>query len=219
MPVDEMERVDDAGGSSRQAASAWARMVERIQAREPQALEELYAVFCKGIRYYLCRHLAAQDLDDRMHDSYLIVVQAIQAGVIRDPDRLMGFVKTVVRRQVAAHIEDAVQQRKGSADFELGHQLIDQQDTPEAAAIEAQRSEIMNRILNESQDRDREILTRFYLYHQDQEQICSEMGLTETQFRLLKSRAKSRVTELGRKQTTRTALQTLSVRKKAAGSH
>ena len=47
--------------------------------------------------------------------------------------------------------------------------------------------------------RDREILTRFYLQEQTQEQICSEMKLSETQFRLLKSRAKARFGELGKR--------------------
>jgi len=48
-------------------------------------------------------------------------------------------------------------------------------------------------------DHEREILRRFYLEEQTQEQICAEMGLTETQFRLLKSRAKARFGELGRR--------------------
>ena len=47
--------------------------------------------------------------------------------------------------------------------------------------------------------RDRDILTRFYLYEQSQETISREMKLTSTQFRLLKSRAKTRFAELGKK--------------------
>jgi len=44
--------------------------------------------------------------------------------------------------------------------------------------------------------RDREVLTRFYLREESPERIREEMGLTETQFNLLKSRAKARLTEL-----------------------
>jgi DNA-directed RNA polymerase specialized sigma24 family protein len=58
----------------------------------------------------------------------------------------------------------------------------------------------MLQVLRSISPRDREILTRFYLYEQTQEQICREMDLTETQFRLLKSRAKARFAELGRRQ-------------------
>ena len=55
-------------------------------------------------------------------------------------------------------------------------------------------------------ERDREILTRYYLHEQSQDRICAEMGLTETQFRLLKSRAKARLGELNRELTTRKRL-------------
>jgi len=57
----------------------------------------------------------------------------------------------------------------------------------------------MVQVLQEISPRDREILTRFYLHGQEQDEICQEMNLTETQFRLLKSRAKARFGELGRK--------------------
>ena len=50
--------------------------------------------------------------------------------------------------------------------------------------------------------RNRDILERFYLEEQRPEQICEEMDLTETQFRLLKSRAKSKFGEIGRRQLT-----------------
>jgi RNA polymerase sigma-70 factor, ECF subfamily len=43
---------------------------------------------------------------------------------------------------------------------------------------------------------------RFYLNEEPQEQICREMALTETQFRLLKSRAKARFGEIGKKKLT-----------------
>jgi hypothetical protein len=53
--------------------------------------------------------------------------------------------------------------------------------------------------------RDREVLTRFYLQEQTVSQIAEEMSITETQFRLIKSRAKARFSELGRKMLLRRA--------------
>lgn len=200
-------------------ATPWAALVARIQSGEQSAMEELYRTFSRGIRYYLCRHLGSQELEDRIHDAYVIVVQAILAGSLRDPDRLMGFVRTVVRRQVAAHIEEAIQARKEHAEVELGTQVADHRMSPEDAAIGAQKVELMAQFLRECPDRDREILTRFYLYNQSQEQICEAMGLSDTQFRLLKSRAKMRLSESTRRQMARNNLQNVFVRKKSAGSH
>ena len=86
--------------------------MERIHGGDESGMEELYRLFGRGIRYYLCRQLGHQELDDKVHDTFVIVVQAIRRGELREPDRLMGFVRTVVRRQVAAYIDDAVHSRR-----------------------------------------------------------------------------------------------------------
>ena len=83
------------GPASASEQVSWSGLVERIQRGEPEALEELYHVFSKGVRFVLCRHLGPQDLDDRLHDVFLIVTQSIRKGELREPERLMGFVRTV----------------------------------------------------------------------------------------------------------------------------
>jgi RNA polymerase sigma factor (sigma-70 family) len=162
-------------------------------------MEELYRVFGRGVRFYLFRNLGAQELEDKMHDTFLIVVQAIRRGELREPDRLMGFIRTVVRRQVAAHIDHLVHVRRDTTAIETTTVVADRSSTPEDDAIGKQRSDLMLRILKSMKPKDREILTRFYLHEQSQEQICREMSLTETQYRLLKSRAKARFGELGKR--------------------
>jgi len=99
--------------------SRWSTLVQLVQSGDQKGLEELYALFSKGIRFFLCRHLGPQELEDKVHDTFLIVVDAIQKGELREPDRLMGFVRTIVRRQVAAYIDAAVQTRREQADLLL----------------------------------------------------------------------------------------------------
>ena len=176
----------------------WSGLVEQIRNGDPSALEQMYHIFSTGIRFYLCRQLGPQDLDDRLHDVFLIIVQSIQKGELREPERLMGYVRTIVRRQVAAQIDDNVKARRNQADLEFGMSLSDQHPNPERSAIEHQNAELAMRILNSLPKRDREVLARFYLEEQPPDRICREMGLTETQFRLVKSRAKARFGELGR---------------------
>lgn len=210
-----------AGGGRRQppAAANWTQLVARIRAGEPGGMEELYRLFSRGIRFYLCRQLGPQELDDKVHDTFLIVVQAIRRGELREPERLMGFVRTVVRRQVAAHIEHAVHTRRDFQDLESGAGVTDSRASPEESLISRQRAEIMENVLRSVSKRDREILTRFYLLEQTQEQICTEMDLTETQFRLLKSRAKARFGELGKRKLVRRPLSRLFMRKTAGSPH
>ena len=181
------------------SSERWIGLVDRIRNNDARGMEELYQVFSRGIRYYLCRHLGPQELDDKVHDTFLIVVQAIRNGGLREPEKLMGFVRTVVRRQVAAFIDTAVHSRRDFADLELGGVVPDGGANPEQQVLREERSDLMLKVLQGISRRDREILTRFYLYEQPQAQICAEMELTETQFRLLKSRAKTRFAELGRK--------------------
>lgn len=179
--------------------SEWADMVENIRAGDQDAMTQLYATFGRGVRYYLSRQLGAQEIDDKVHDTFLVVLGAIQRGELREPERLMGYVRTVVRRLVATHIDGLVEERRERMDLEDGFVVADERVDPERDTLRRQKVEIMEEVLHTISRRDREILTRFYLYEQSQEQICREMGMNDTQFRLLKSRAKQRFAELGRR--------------------
>lgn len=81
-------------GSSRPACVAvdWGLVVARVKNGEDGATEQLYKLSNKGIRYNIFLHLGSQDLEDKVHDIFLIVVNAIRGSHLRKPDRLMGFV-------------------------------------------------------------------------------------------------------------------------------
>lgn len=183
--------------------SEWPLLVEKIKRDDVSGMEELYSLFSKGMRYYLCRQLGPQDLDDRVHDCFLVVVQAIRRGDLREPDRLMGFVRTIVRRQIAGHIDTAIQMRRQTVDLDTTHGVADTSENPERTVMSRQQEQLAFEVLKGISQRDREILERFYLREQSQDTICREMNLTETQFRLLKSRAKARFGELGRRKLSR----------------
>ncbi len=191
----------------RESSATWLNLpeiVDQIRRGDPAGLERLYGVFARGVRFYLWRHLGPQDLDDKVHDTFLLVVQAIQRDELREPERLMGYVKTVVRRQVAAYIDRVVLNRKQQVDIEAGLSVTDENVDPEAEAIEKQERDFMVQVLESMPRRDAEILTRFYLMDHSQERICREMNLSDTQFRLLKSRAKVRFGQAGRRKLKRT---------------
>jgi RNA polymerase sigma-70 factor (ECF subfamily) len=193
--------VADTGNEAgdRSSPTDWPELVFRIQQGDETGMEDLYRLFARGIRFYLCRQLGVQELDDKVHDTFLIVVQAIRRGDLREPDRLMGFVRTVVRRQVAAHIDQVVHSRRDELHLDVGVRVADGRRNPEQNMAFQQKVDFMLEVLRQLSVRDGEILTRFYLHEETQEEICDGMNLTETQFRLLKSRAKARFGELGRR--------------------
>jgi RNA polymerase sigma-70 factor (ECF subfamily) len=178
---------------------SWVDLVDRVRRGDPSGMEDLYRVFSKGIRFYLCRQVGPQDLDDKIHDLFLIITQSIQKGDLREPERLMGYVRTIVRRQVAGHIDTAVQARRNQTDMEYGMALSDTRPSPERRIIQEQNMDLAMRILNSLHPREREVLVRFYLREQTPEEICRDLELTETQFRLIKSRAKARFGEMGKR--------------------
>src|SRR5271166_1768499 len=125
-------------GDNDDESTAYAELVElvgRIRDGRTDGMAELYQLFSKGIRFYLCRQLGPQEIDDKVHDTFVVVVQAIRKGELREPQRLMGFVRTVVRRQVAAHIDRVVHIRREQIDLESTIRIADPHGNPEEKAI------------------------------------------------------------------------------------
>jgi len=206
------EQADSEGDAAGSGSQDWPELVMRIQRGDESGMEDLYRLFARGIRFYLCRQLGVQEVDDKVHDTFLIVVKAIQRGDLREPERLMGFVRTVVRRQVAALIDARVHHRRDEAHLDLGARVADRRLNPEENTAFEQTVALMRVTLLQLSDRDREILTRYYLHEETQGKICQEMHLTKTQFRLVKSRAKARLGELGKRNLRRKMVAPVSLR-------
>jgi len=177
----------------------YVQLVRRIQDGDPEAEAELYEVFSTGIRFLMIRRLRDSNVvDDELHTSFIITVQAIRKGLVRDPERLMGFIRTVAMRRVAEYIEQEMFRRNRMVDA-TDYALRDQRQAADQLLMARQRQEIARQVLLEMSANDREVLVRFYLKEQTPERICREMHLSGTQYRLLKNRAKARFAEKGQR--------------------
>lgn len=174
-------------------------LVRKIEEGDQSGMEHLYRLLSTGIHLFLMRRLKPSDVEDKVHEVFLDVVSSIRRGEIRDPARLMGFVRTVIQRKLAKQIGHLVRSRGEQADFGEIQRLPDRRKTPEQIAAAKELTGLVTATLNELNRRDRELLVRFYLWEQPGEQICKEMSLSATQFRVLKSRAKARFGDLGRR--------------------
>ena len=170
--------------------------MEQIRAGEPGGELLLYRTLVSGARLFLQRRLGTQDVEDRVHDLFVVIVETIRRGNLREPERLMGFVRTVLNRALSAEISRIIRTRESSVSIEAATNLTAADPSPEQHAETQQKVALMKRVLRKMSKREFEVLTRFYLREQPPERIRSEMGLTETQFHLLKSRAKARLTRL-----------------------
>jgi len=184
-------------------------LVRRVQIGDAGGMLDLYEYILKGLRPYLARQLRPQDYRDKIHSIFVDVVMAIQQGQLREPERLMGFARTIARRKVSLYIDAAASNRRNQVEIGSLFGLASPGATPEQEMVSQEQRELVRLTLARLSEREAEILSRFYLQEQTELQIRSEMDLTHTQYRLLKWRSKARFEQLSRKQLASRHLQVL----------
>jgi RNA polymerase sigma-70 factor (ECF subfamily) len=174
----------------------FAEVVRNVQNYSPEGLEQLYRVF-RMLTLPLRRQFGFQDFEDRLHDIFLVVVDSIRDGKLREPGALPSYIQGIARITLCSTL--GVRSRHRRLSGTLAHWVNSNGNrlSPEETLSQKERLQVMRQLLASLSDREREILTRFYLREQTKDQICDELHLTETQFRLAKSRAKQRLTRLG----------------------
>ncbi|HSL06288.1 MAG TPA: sigma-70 family RNA polymerase sigma factor [Nitrospiraceae bacterium] len=143
----------------------------------------------RGIRLLAQRQIGSDDCEDVAQETILTTIKAIQSGAIYNEEAIPAFARTVAQRHIIRIIHERQSSRNEVAAI-FHSSVADRLNNPEQAALAIERQALMVSVLKAMSIRDRMVLTRFYLDEETKEQICAEMGLTETQFRLIKSRAK-----------------------------
>jgi RNA polymerase sigma factor (sigma-70 family) len=179
------------GGETYRTPEEWAAVVDQIRAGDPAGEEALYTTLMGGARFFFRRRTRSDDVDDLVHNLYLTVLDGIRRGQLREPERLMGFVRVILIRQGSAHVK-SLARTASPLEREHAGALPHPGPDPERIAMERQKREVMRRLIRELRPQDREILRRFYFFEESEERIRAAMNLSANQFRLLKSRAKER---------------------------
>ena len=157
-------------------------LVEQIRRGNPAAVFQLYSALRQQLLPYFRRARGA-DSEDSLHDVFIEVLRSVRDGRIQFSERLMAFAWAVARHQNSGALRKA-----GRCS---GHPKEATNDAPQEQDYfhSEMRSEMLRRIARLAPV-DQQILTRFYLKEEPWRNICSELGLTPTQFRLRKQRAK-----------------------------
>jgi len=165
--------------------------VAAIQAGCPDAEAQLYNLLSRGMRLLISRKLRPEDVDDVYHTAFMGVLAAIRADKVNNPEALIGFARIVVKRQITAKISVYVDERSHRISNSASDVPV--YETPESQYIHDERRTHARRCMEQLKASDRQILYRFYVLEQSKEQICHDLKLSETSFRLAKSRAKTKV--------------------------
>ena len=174
-------------------SEACERIVSLILAGDAQGEEILYSTFSRGLRYLAAKH-CPEYAEDCMHDAILTVTRQIKAGQLKTPAALPGYLNIVLKRTAW---NKKLESEKLGANDEVFSTIVqtrsDNKADPQRLLELQERTKILRDGLQSLKPQEREILTRFYLSGERPEQICQQMNLTETQFRLNKSRSKQKL--------------------------
>jgi len=177
----------------------WTALVCQIRSGDSSGTERLYQIVRDQTRARLNRRVEPQGAQDCLHDIFLTVLEAIHAGALREPARLMGFIKTVAQRCVSKHIRVQVARRVRFVAMGREEYSTQVEQSPDFAVAAASHAKSLRELLRCLRERDRNLLIRYYFLEQDPARICRAMKLSETQFRLFKSRALSRCAQVARR--------------------
>jgi RNA polymerase sigma-70 factor, ECF subfamily len=177
----------------------WTPIVERIRGGDAAASEELYPKILPILKSCCKSRLVPDESEDRMQETYLIVLKAIQNGDVREPEKLMGFIRVIGHRQYCAYIHRRTTFRSSESDIEAFESSCRFRFDPEFDVLVQERRAFAQGVLAQLAPREREILERFYIREESPDWICKAMALTSDQFRLLKWRAKAKVTVTAKK--------------------
>lgn len=192
------------------------RIVTLILAGDSQGEELLYSTFSRGLRYLAAKH-CPEYADDCCHDTILTVTRQIKGGQLKTPAALPGYINIVLKR--TAWNKKLESERLGAND-EVFTTVVqtrsDDRCDPQRMLEVEERAQILRDGLRSLKPQEQEILTRFYLKGEKPEFICQQMKLTETQFRLNKSRSKQKLESFTTKRLRSTLRPTTNVAMRAA---
>ena len=178
-------------------ASGRSDLVGRIRCGDRQAETELVERYNCAVMSIIRRAMGNSTIaDDLYQETFCIIIEKIRGGDIREAERLPGFVCAVARNQVIKYFQRAARQERLIETEEavsLPHPAHDQLEE----LLRKESAEIVRQILKEmTNERDIQVLFRFYLAEDDKERICADLGLTSLQFNLVLHRARERYREL-----------------------
>ena len=147
----------------------------------------------RGVAILLDRHTGGRpEAEDLYQDTFRVVLEKLRRGELREPAKLPGFLSRVARNLAIEHYRKAAR-RKTDPDSEAVGRAVAPESTPYGRLEHHQNAALVRQALGELRnERDREILFRFYIAEEDKERISADYGLTSLQFNRVLHRARGR---------------------------
>jgi RNA polymerase sigma-70 factor (ECF subfamily) len=165
----------------------------RIRAQDSRAEAELVKRYRAVLVRILQGRLRDKSLaEDFAQDTLATVLQILRSKDLDDPTNLAGFIYATANNLLRNdYRKDS--RRKTDTDSDIGDMTADERLSVESRTIRESSAQAVRSLLAElSVERDRELLTRAYLYEQDKVDICRELALTPQHYERVMHRARER---------------------------
>jgi RNA polymerase sigma-70 factor (ECF subfamily) len=164
---------------------------------------ELYG---RPVAILLDRHTNGRpEAEDLFQDTFRLVLEKLRAGELREAARLPGFVAQIARNLAIEHYRKAAR-RKTEPDSEALDTVPARLPGQLGEILQRENVSLVRRVIHDlGNDRDRQILLRYYIAEEDKDRISGDLGLTSLQFNRVLHRARQRYKELYLERTGRSA--------------
>lgn len=175
-----------------------AELVRRIQGSDPEAEEQLVARFSRGLLFHLRRLTGDPALAEDLHqETFRIALLRLRNEGIAEPERLAGFLLRIGRNLFLGGYRTRTRRGEDAAVDAGDLELPDAAPGQLARLLKDEEIREVRRLIAElDNDRDRQILFRFYVAEEDKQRICADLSLTSLNFNRVLFRARQRLKEL-----------------------
>jgi RNA polymerase sigma factor (sigma-70 family) len=177
-------------------ATLAADLAARVRAGDADAETELVARYRPGLVLMLRRLLKDPTLaDDYCQEVLRVAFEAIRHDRIDDAGRLAAYLWSVARNLAHSDLRRHYRSQPTTAIHEA---ITDDRARPEQLLLRDERTRLLRDALAQLSPRDRTVLTAFYLDDTPKDTICRRIGLSPSQFDVIKCRAVKRLQTLVR---------------------
>ncbi len=169
----------------------------RIAVGDRAAEEQMVALFGRGVALLLDRHTSGRpEAEDLFQDTFRVALEKLRRGELREAEKLPGFLAQIARNLAIEHYRKATR-RRTEADSDAVAEVAAEGTGQLSEVLARENAALVRRVIAElGNDRDRQVLLRFYLAEEDRDRIAADFGLTALQFNRVLHRARQRYKEL-----------------------
>ena len=153
-------------------------LIERLARGDAAAETEIFNHCQRGLKLILTRQCNDPFLvDDICQETWRIVIEKLRKQELRDHSKLAAFIIQIGKNQLLMHFRTSDVSRVELID-EKTQLRVTSNDTPETVAEQDDQMKMVKTILSElSQERDRDVLIRYFIHDQDKRVICASQNI------------------------------------------